>query len=229
MKLAEYDLRQAGVQKSAIEALREGPEKASVAERDLLIFARKLTLAAHSVTDDEVLHLIKDHGEAKTVAMVLLLAHANFQDRLLLALGLESDEDMSPRKIRFVKGFQASLEVPVRNTVKNVSKEKPIKIIDPDWRSIDFETLQKKLVEQKARPGRIKVPTWKSVEDNLPPGPKRKQPLRIQWSLVCMGYQPELAGGWSACTRMYGKEANPDRVFDESLFWVVTRSLKCFY
>ena len=54
-------------------------------------------------------------------------------------------------------------------------------------------------------------------------------PVRIRWSLVCSGYQPELAAGWSACTRAFGEEAKQDRVFEESLFWVVTRSLQCFY
>jgi hypothetical protein len=44
-----------------------------------------------------------------------------------------------------------------------------------------------------------------------------------------MGYQPELATGWSACTRAFGDEAKQDRVFEESLFWVVTRSITCFY
>jgi hypothetical protein len=45
----------------------------------------------------------------------------------------------------------------------------------------------------------------------------------------CIGYQPELAAAWSACTRAFGREANQDRVFEESLFWVVTRTLQCFY
>ena len=51
----------------------------------------------------------------------------------------------------------------------------------------------------------------------------------IRWSLVCMGYQPQLASSWSACTRSFGRESRQDRVFEESLFWVVTRSLACFY
>ena len=64
----------------------------------------------------------------------------------------------------------------------------------------------------------------------LPPSiPKPEKPVRIRWSLVTMGYQPELAAAWSACTRAFGQEAKQDRVFEESLFWVVTRSLRCFY
>ena len=44
-----------------------------------------------------------------------------------------------------------------------------------------------------------------------------------------MGYQPELAAAWSACTRAFGQEAKQDRVFEESLFWIVTRTIHCFY
>ena len=44
-----------------------------------------------------------------------------------------------------------------------------------------------------------------------------------------MGYQPELAAAWSACTRAFREEAKQDRVFEESLFWVVTRTIHCFY
>ena len=40
---------------------------------------------------------------------------------------------------------------------------------------------------------------------------------------------PELARGWGMCTGAFGQEARQDRVFEESLFWVVTRSLQCFY
>ena len=44
-----------------------------------------------------------------------------------------------------------------------------------------------------------------------------------------MGYQPELAQGWGACMRSFAEEAKQDRVFEESLFWVITRTLHCFY
>ena len=79
-------------------------------------------------------------------------------------------------------------------------------------------------------PSRIRVPSWEEVSRVLPAGaPVPKNPIRIQWSLVCMGYQPELAAAWSACTSAFGEEAKQDRVFEESLFWVVTRTIHCFY
>ena len=37
------------------------------------------------------------------------------------------------------------------------------------------------------------------------------------------------ANAWSACTRAFAEDAKQDRVFEELLFWVVTRSLRCFY
>ena len=61
------------------------------------------------------------------------------------------------------------------------------------------------------------------------PRARPKAPIRIKWSLVCVGYQPRLALAWSACMRSFGEEAKQDRVFEESLFWVVTRTIHCFY
>ena len=51
-----------------------------------------MTLDAGSVTDLQVAGLRKAYGEEKLVAMVLLLAAANFQDRLLLSLGVALEE-----------------------------------------------------------------------------------------------------------------------------------------
>jgi hypothetical protein len=99
---------------------------------------------------------------------------------------------------------------------------------DPDWRTFSFDDLKKNLAAQKERPLRIRVPTWDEVKAVLPPAAQKRE-LRIKWSLVCQGYQPELAQGWSACTKAFRAEAAMDRVFEESLFWVVTRTLQCFY
>src|SRR5206468_11824318 len=60
-------------------------------DRPALTFADTLTRSAFQVSDDEVARLVKEHGDAQVVAMVLLLAYANFQDRLVLTLGIASD------------------------------------------------------------------------------------------------------------------------------------------
>jgi hypothetical protein len=102
--------------------------------------------------------------------------------------------------------------------------------LDPEWARLDFDFLQGKMEDQRGREGRIPVPSWDEVRRRLPPGVRvPPRPVRIRWSLVCSGYQPELAAAWGACTRAFGEEARQDRVFEESLFWVVTRSLECFY
>ena len=102
-------------------------------------------------------------------------------------------------------------------------------VTDPEWRALVFGDLQSEMERQRGREPRILVPSWDEVRQHLPSAYPAKRPLRIRWSLVCLGYQPELAAGWSACTRAFAEEAKQDRVFEESLFWVITRTLHCFY
>jgi hypothetical protein len=229
---AAADLRRAGLDEAGMLALAGDHRGIPPSEAAALAFARKLTLTADQVTDQEVARLTADFGPAKVTAMVLLLAYANFQDRLLLALDLpvEAGGPLPPLDVRFAKSAAAP-PVPARTrpSAQNLPAV-PDRVNDPDWQSLDFGQLQKNLSGQKANAGRIRIPSWDEVQKVLPRGyPKPKQPLRIRWSLVCLGYQPELAAGWSACTRSFGEEANQDRVFEESLFWVVTRQIHCFY
>jgi hypothetical protein len=170
------------------------------------------------------------YGDAAVVAMVQLLAYANFQDRLLLALDLpvESNGPLAPLAVRFAKGTPAPAVPPRHRPTSAASNGQPA--VDPGWRKLDFDTLQKQMESQRGREPRIPVPAWEEVKKKMPPdAPLPPGPLRIRWSLVCNGYQPELAYAWTKCTRTFGEEAAQDRVFEESLFWVVTRSLECFY
>lgn len=229
---AEADLRRAGLDTTALRALPGDLARLPAAERAALEFARKMTLGADSVTDEEVAYLKSCYGDETLAAMVLLLAYANFQDRLLLALGVpvEPGGPLPPVDVRFARN-QPAPPVPPRTapTARSVPPV-PDRVDDPEWRAVDFDELQKGLEGQRARPGRIRVPSFAEVVKGLPPGvPVPKNPVRIKWTLVCMGYQPELAMAWSACTRAFGEEANQDRVFEESLFWVVTRTIHCFY
>jgi hypothetical protein len=66
------------------------------------------------------------------------------------------------------------------------------------------------------------------VKAALPPG-YATRPTRIVWSLVCNGYAPELAVPWNVSTRTMWAESKQDRVFEESLFWIQTRSIQCNY
>src|SRR5262245_22976342 len=84
---AAADLRRAGVEDKTIRALAGDFAGLPAPEKAALAFARKMTAAAHTVSDEEVAGLIKHYGEKQVVAMVLRLAYANFQDRLVSALG----------------------------------------------------------------------------------------------------------------------------------------------
>jgi hypothetical protein len=79
---------------------------------------------------------------------------------------------------------------------------------------------------QKEREPRVSVPRFEDVQKNFPEGAK---PVRIKWSLVCWGHLPTLAAPWTAGLRTFAEESKQDRVFEECLFWVVTRELQCFY
>jgi hypothetical protein len=224
------DLKRAGATEAEAAALRKPPAELPEAERAALRFADKLTRAAYTVTDEEVKGLRALYGDAAVVAMVQLLAHANFQDRLVLTLGVrpEPGGPLPPLAVRFAAGPPAP-DVPPRQAPTKGPAD-AVQAPDADWAKLDFDYLQKQMEGQRAREPRIPVPAWDEVKKHLPPGtPAPSRPVRIRWSLVCSGYQPELAAGWSACTRAFGQEARQDRVFEESLFWVVTRSLQCFY
>jgi hypothetical protein len=51
----------------------------------------------------------------------------------------------------------------------------------------------------------------------------------VKWSLVSLGYAPELSANWLIGLRTFGEESKQDRIFEELLFWVITREISCFY
>jgi alkylhydroperoxidase family enzyme len=227
---AEGDLRHAGVSETEIADLKMG--RWPTGDRNALSFASQMTVDASLVTDEQVAKLRASYGDETLVAMVLLLAAANFQDQLILALGLPAEEGgpLPPLDAKFDPKAEKPAVPSRENPADRRGPAEPAKVDDPAWREFDFEALQKGLRDQKAYAGRIRVPTLDEVMARWPDGfPKPKNPIRIRWSLVCMGYQPELAAAWSACTRAFGEEAKQDRIFEESLFWIVTRTIHCFY
>jgi alkylhydroperoxidase family enzyme len=226
---AVADLRRAGASDEDIKTLAGDPAALPEPERLALVVARKMTLAADTVTDDEMARLMKLHGEKNVTAMVLLLAYANFQDRLLLTLDLpvEAGGPLKPLDVHFAKSPITAMPRPPQPG--DPKERKDFLVNDAEWRDKDFLALQKEMEGQRGREPRIPVPSWEEVLKNLPQGiPVPPKPVRIRWSLVCLGYQPEMALGWSACTRAFAQEAKQDRVFEETLFWVITRSLNCF-
>jgi alkylhydroperoxidase family enzyme len=232
MAYAESDLRRAGLDEAGLRSLKGDRANLPATEQAALEFARQMTVDASQVTDAEVATLLELYGEEKVTAMVLLLAHANFQDRLLLALGspIESGGPMPPLDLTMDPKAEPP-PVPSRKRPEGRPvPEEPARIVDPFWLSMEFDDLQGKLSEQRARPSRIRVPTFEEVLKRMPPQvPRPANPIRIRWTLVTTGYQPELALAWSATTRAFREEANQDRIFEESLFWIVTRTIHCFY
>jgi alkylhydroperoxidase family enzyme len=231
---AEADLKRAGGTEAEINALKQGASGETPQEQAALDFARKMTLAAYTVTDQEVAELSKDFFEEKTVvAMVLQMAFANFQDRLLLALKLpvEPDGPLPPLDVRFVQPKPGeTIPQAARSLQEETLKEVVSTVKDSEWLSFNFQQLQQQLEQQRAREPRIRIPAWSDVYPLLPPAlfpPDR--PTRIKWSLTILGNQPQLAVLWLKGLRTFGREANQNRVFEETLFWVVTRSLQCFY
>jgi hypothetical protein len=229
---AEADLKRAGLDAAGLRSLRGNHADWPESERAALEFAHQMTADASQVSDAEVGRLIACYGESKVVAMVLLLAYANFQDRLLLGLGvpIEPGGPMPPPDVRFDPEADRP-PVPSRQRPEGRPvPHEPERIDDPFWLSMRFDDLKDRLEGQMVRSSRIRVPSWEEVLRVMPADyPKPEKPVRIRWSLVTMGYQPELATAWSACTRAFGQEAKQDRVFEESLFWIVTRTIHCFY
>ncbi len=214
---AEADLRRVGVDEAAIRELAGNSVNLSSPDGAALAFADKLTRAADTVTDDEVARLIGQYGEAQVVALVLLVAYANFQDRLVLALDLPLEENgpLAPLDVRFQSApLGARLAVP-RAAAPLAAARSAEREADEDWAALALPDLRKEMDRQRARPPRIALPP-QEAEGAL-------------WGHVCRSYQPELAGAWSAVARAFDAEAEQDPVFEQSLFWVVTRSLQCFY
>jgi alkylhydroperoxidase family enzyme len=213
---AEADLHRAGVGDDEIRRLDGDLSSLPGDVRAALEFARKLSRDGASVTDEEVARLVALHGERQVVAMALLVAYASFQDRLLLALDLgpEPDGALPPLAVRFVRPPLGTSRAAARDGPQGG----PVLVApedDPEWPKLDFGAVREKLADQRGR--RCRIP--------LPPA----EPDVNRWGLVCKHYQPELSDAWGACARAFGDEANQDPVFEQCLFWVVTRTTRCFY
>jgi alkylhydroperoxidase family enzyme len=227
MDQAIADLKRAGGTDEEVAALKGDRSPLSDEWRRVLDLARALTRAAYKVSDDQVAAVRKDLGDKKLVPLVQMVAFGNFQDRLLLSLGVLGDPGgpPAPSGIRFKRPWVGG-EAPPRSAAAAKVEGPPEKVSDPDWRSVDFAGLQKYMESQRAREPRVSVPTFDDVKKYLPEGAK---PVRIKWSLVCLGHSPILAPPWTLGLRTFAEESKQDRVFEEFLFWVVTRELQCFY
>jgi alkylhydroperoxidase family enzyme len=235
---ARADFKRAGGKAAELDTSSERVATLPEGERLAVEFVLQLSEAAYTVTDAQVARLVALYGETQVVGMALVAAYASFQDRLLLAMGVELEPDgpLPPVAVRFRKPTD-SKDKPAEKPQRRVSPpaEDPpavaTHIDDPEWIALPYDSLQERLSRQIKRPrARIPIPDWETVRKNLPASPRRSgAPLRIRWSLLNYGYQPRLALAWNGGLRAFRDESDLPVVYQESLFWVVTRSLQCFY
>lgn len=216
--------------------------------RDVHSFAVQMSKAGRSLTDEQFEGVRSKIGDESMVGLVLQIAHGCFQDRLLLSLGIANiaDAPETPVVIHFVESTPNGANTPsaqrddASELLDSVSHDKQLELLDvtasawkansaiEGWSDFSAEKLQNRLDNQRNRTARIAVPEWDSFANKLPPNLYRR-PMRIRWSRVVVGYQTKLGPAWIKCLRVFEQEAHQDRVFEESVFWVVTRSLRCFY
>ncbi len=216
----------------AVRILTGPPADWPAADREPLEFARLMTMDAPKVTDEQFAALQKTYGDKKVAAMVYLAAYGNFQDRMLLGLGvqLEKGGPMPPLTVTFAKGaFQSAPLLPEQKELpKLLTGGETVVPAEPSWSKVSYDELQARLEKQRDRKSRLPIPKWDDVKANLPPEFNAKQ-TRIIWSLFGYAYAPELAIPWAVCTRTMWAESMQDRVFEESLFWIQTRTIQCNY
>jgi hypothetical protein len=226
-EIAAADFARAGGDRDEIATLVQNASKLPALDRAAVAFARRMMLEAHAVTDDEVKKLIELAGEERTMALVALLAHASFQDRVLLALNADeaARNDPPPLAIRFARP-EPPKNPPAAAAVPKAAPQPTAVETSP---SSEWLQLQKKLDQQRARTGRIRVPSREDVVKRLGEKHPAVWQSGIVWSRVAYGYQPELTDAWFDCATAFRQDTNMDRLFQNSIFWHVTDSLQCFY
>jgi alkylhydroperoxidase family enzyme len=190
-------------------------------------FARKLTLDGSTITDEEFAALLRLYGPEKVTAIVHTVAYANFHNRLILGIGAEGDP-VSPVDVKFDPERLAKVPTPPRppwDDLKALTADGLA--VRVQWGKTTHEELCLALDRQKERKLRIPLPDPSRLAD-LPPKEKEGA-ATILWNTVSSGYQPEMPRAWFAALYTYYDEAKVDRVFTNSVFWVVTRTNDCFY
>jgi len=234
------DAKAAGVSDALLSALTDGTWSGwNEADQQALKFARDMTVDSDSVSDEQFSALVRHFDERRTACMVLLMAYANFQDRLLLSLGvpLESEGSLSPLDARFpAETFVFRTTPPPANAILPLQKDVlvaagPISLAaDNEWNKQNYDFLQERLKGQTEKPTRLKILPWDQIAPNLPKG-LMKGPSEIVWYQIVFGYAPELAVPFELVMRTAGFEASGkwDRIFGSGLFWVTTKSVACPY
>jgi len=209
MRSAEEDIRKANPSSTFLSCLGE-PAKLPRKERLAAEFAKKLTLEGHAVTDDEFAAVLQAYGPEKTTAIVHSVAYANFLNRVVLGLGAEGAPTPAI-SLKFPPDKFEKIQVPERppwDDLKNTAG--PGLALRPDWDGKSTAEIDESLEKQKARPSRIPLPD-PSRFDKLPPKEK-EHAMRVRWTTVSAGYQPEMARSWAVVRAMFLEEAKKYQV-----------------
>ena len=170
-----------------------------------------MTLDSDSVTDGRFADLVKAFGDRIAASMILLLAHANFQDRLFLCLGVdvEADGPLPPLGVRFAPAVFTSHTTPPPPFAPAPSVPAGGTVVERDerWSQLSYENLQNRLEFQRGKPPRLLIPAWEEFADALPTG-LFDRPSDIVWYRLCLGYAPELAVPFEYFMRTAGAETS---------------------
>jgi alkylhydroperoxidase family enzyme len=230
-RYAEADLRRGGWSDNQVRDFPGDLDRLAPGERALLTFARKLTLAGHSITDAEFKELLGHFGAETVTAIVHTIAYANFQNRIFLSLkvAVEPGGPVAPIEAGLDPSKEAKVAAPARPLWKAARLTKPLDLKEtaPVWGERDYDNLQKALENQKSRSLRIPLPGPERL--SKVPAAAKGEASRVVWTNISMGYQPVMTKTWFDCMRTFHGEARLDRVFGNTMFWVITRSNECFY
>jgi alkylhydroperoxidase family enzyme len=236
-QIAEADGRGAGLDEAKLRGLKSGVYDGwSRAEQVALDFAQRMTVASHSITDEEFAQLVREFGDRQAASMVLLSAYGNMQDRLLICLQCEHEwepQAVGPLAVTFAPEAFVIHQVhprPVNPDLGSVGHAPANLSISEERSAETYESLQQLLRLQREKPTRLRVPDWDEVTPGLPEGPMRRH-SDIVWYRIVFGYSPELAVPFERFMRTLGAETAPDfdRMFGITLFWVTTQAMKCPY
>lgn len=230
--LALLDLRNAAGPNARIAEFTGTPEKWPDELKAEFEFVRTLTLAAPTLSDSLFEKMRVKYGDQGVAAMVLLTAYGNFQDRVLLGLNVPIDREgvLPPCKVKFAEGaIQVSPLTPSNNgTATYLNQGNSIAAENKSWSALPYLQLQARLEKQRDRKPRLPVPIWDEIKGKLPAA-MAARPTAIRWSLMNYGYAAELAIPWTLTTRTHWAENPCDRILEESLFWIQTRTIECNY
>lgn len=229
---AEFDLRGEGWSDEELSTWARDWNATESVDREVLQFARQLTVAGHAVTDEAVTRLLRQSDAETVVAVVHTVAFANFQNRLFFGISDNVSAEDVWGAIQPPTGWRTEVapELAARRAMEEasqVAQERGVVVQPLGWGTSNVPWIKSKLTAQTQRSLRVPLPELSRLD--FLPEEERLRSEKVIWSRVSLGYQPELTQGWFKLMRTFRRESELDRVFSNSMFWVVTRTNECFY